>query len=106
MTIKPRESNRDSNTGSSRGLIPIYIQIKYKSRKQGSNPEPNGIAQEVNDVSGAGNTVIAVFSLAFASKANLRDAVVLSNLAAGIVVGNRGTARVLQRDLEEAVNSL
>jgi D-beta-D-heptose 7-phosphate kinase/D-beta-D-heptose 1-phosphate adenosyltransferase len=50
------------------------------------------IAQEVFDVSGAGDTVIATFTLAIAAGASPVEAAILSNHAAGIVVGKVGTA--------------
>jgi D-beta-D-heptose 7-phosphate kinase/D-beta-D-heptose 1-phosphate adenosyltransferase len=50
------------------------------------------VAQEVFDVSGAGDTVIATFTLAIAAGASPVEAAVLSNHAAGIVVGKVGTA--------------
>lgn len=49
-------------------------------------------AQEVYDVSGAGDTVIASFTLAIAAGASPEEAAILSNHAAGIVVGKIGTA--------------
>ena len=49
-------------------------------------------AQEVYDVSGAGDTVIASFTLAIAAGASAMEAAILSNHAAGIVVGKVGTA--------------
>jgi D-glycero-beta-D-manno-heptose-7-phosphate kinase len=49
-------------------------------------------AQEVFDVSGAGDTVIASFTLAIAAGASPIEAAILSNHAAGIVVGKMGTA--------------
>jgi len=52
------------------------------------------VAQEVFDVSGAGDTVIATFTLAIASGASRREAAIISNHAAGIVVGKIGTATV------------
>jgi D-beta-D-heptose 7-phosphate kinase / D-beta-D-heptose 1-phosphate adenosyltransferase len=51
-------------------------------------------AREVFDVSGAGDTVIAVLALAHASGHSLPDAMRLANTAAGIVVGKLGTAAV------------
>ncbi len=61
-------------------------------------------AKEVFDVVGAGDTVAAVVSLALASGANLNQAAVIANHAAGIVVGKIGTATVsleeLKKDLE------
>jgi D-beta-D-heptose 7-phosphate kinase/D-beta-D-heptose 1-phosphate adenosyltransferase len=49
-------------------------------------------AREVFDVSGAGDTVIAVFSAAISAGADWQDAAMLANAAAGIVVGKVGTA--------------
>jgi D-beta-D-heptose 7-phosphate kinase/D-beta-D-heptose 1-phosphate adenosyltransferase len=50
------------------------------------------VAQEVFDVSGAGDTVIGTFTLAIAAGASPIEAAMLSNHAAGIVVGKVGTA--------------
>ncbi|MBF0558587.1 MAG: D-glycero-beta-D-manno-heptose-7-phosphate kinase [Nitrospirae bacterium] len=50
------------------------------------------VAQKVFDVTGAGDTVIATFALAFAAGASLKNAAVIANHAAGIVVGEVGTA--------------
>lgn len=63
-------------------------------------------AREVYDVSGAGDTVIALFGLALASGAKMREAAILSNLAAGIVVGKIGTATVSPDELVKAVQTL
>ncbi len=49
-------------------------------------------AQEVFDVSGAGDTVIAAFAVALAAGASGVEAIRLANRAAGIVVGKFGTA--------------
>lgn len=62
-------------------------------------------AREVFDVSGAGDTVIAVFALGISVGASLRDAAILSNLAAGIVVGKLGTATIEPTELKQAVSS-
>lgn len=51
-------------------------------------------AQEVFDVSGAGDTVIASFTLAVAAGASPLEAAIVSNHAGGIVVGKVGTATV------------
>jgi rfaE bifunctional protein kinase chain/domain len=56
-------------------------------------------AREVYDVSGAGDTVIAVLALALASGAELEEATVLGNLAAGVEVGKRGTATVTPEEV-------
>jgi D-beta-D-heptose 7-phosphate kinase/D-beta-D-heptose 1-phosphate adenosyltransferase len=57
------------------------------------------VAQEVFDVSGAGDTVIATFTLAIAAGASAIEAAILSNHAAGIVVGKVGTATVTLDEL-------
>jgi D-beta-D-heptose 7-phosphate kinase/D-beta-D-heptose 1-phosphate adenosyltransferase len=57
------------------------------------------IAKEVFDVSGAGDTVIATFTLAVAAGASPLEAAILSNHAAGIVVGKVGTATTAPREL-------
>lgn len=60
-------------------------------------------AREVYDVTGAGDTVIAVLAGALAAGAELPDAVALANLAAGIVVGKLGTATVSGPELHQAL---
>ncbi len=57
------------------------------------------VAQEVFDVSGAGDTVIATFTLAIAGGASPIEAAIISNYAAGIVVGKIGTATVTPDEL-------
>ena len=57
------------------------------------------VAQEVFDVSGAGDTVIATFTLAIAAGASPLEAAIISNHAAGIVVGKIGTATVSPEEL-------
>lgn len=60
-------------------------------------------AIEVFDVSGAGDTVMAVFVLALASGASPTDAACLANSAAGIVVAEVGTAAVTPEELRHAL---
>lgn len=56
-------------------------------------------AKEVYDVSGAGDTVIAVLGVALLSGMNWKDAVALANKAGGIVVGKLGTAAISREEL-------
>ncbi len=63
-------------------------------------------SKEVADVTGAGDTVIATFTLALASGATAAEAAVLANLAGGIVVMKRGTATVSEAELRAAVERL
>jgi len=58
-------------------------------------------ALEVFDVTGAGDTVIATFSLALASGCDMPEAAEISNLAAGVVVGIVGTATVTPQAIQE-----
>ena len=60
-------------------------------------------AQEVYDVSGAGDTVIATLGLMMAADVDMPDAVRIANRAAGVVVGKLGTATVSR---EELISSL
>jgi D-beta-D-heptose 7-phosphate kinase/D-beta-D-heptose 1-phosphate adenosyltransferase len=57
------------------------------------------VAREVFDVSGAGDTVVAAFSLARASGASHEQALAIANHAAGIVIGKFGTATVTATEL-------
>ena len=63
------------------------------------------VAREVFDVTGAGDTVIATFTLALAAGMSLFDATRTANLAAGIVVGKLGTSTVTQDELREALEN-
>jgi D-beta-D-heptose 7-phosphate kinase/D-beta-D-heptose 1-phosphate adenosyltransferase len=60
-------------------------------------------AEEVHDVSGAGDTVVSTVSAAMAAGLSLPVAARLANIAAGIVVGKVGTAVVREEELVEAL---
>ena len=62
-------------------------------------------AREVFDVTGAGDTVVAVIGAALGAGLNLQDSVVLANIAAGIVVGKMGTANVTLTELQRALEA-
>ena len=62
-------------------------------------------SDEVADVTGAGDTVIATFALALAAGASFYEATRLANYAGGLVVMKRGTATVSARELSAAVDS-
>jgi D-beta-D-heptose 7-phosphate kinase / D-beta-D-heptose 1-phosphate adenosyltransferase len=61
-------------------------------------------AREVYDVTGAGDTVIAVLAAVLASGHSLPEAVVIANMAAGIVVGKLGAATVNATEMRRAIN--
>ena len=62
-------------------------------------------AQEVFDVSGAGDTVIATLTAAYCSGMEMQDAASLANTAAGIVVGKIGTKPVIDTELKQALSN-
>lgn len=80
---------RDGMVSFDRGRPPVEIAI------HGSD--------QVADVTGAGDTVIATYTAALAAGANSEDAARLANYAGGIVVMKRGTATVTAAELQRAV---
>ncbi len=60
---------------------------------------------DIVDVTGAGDTVISVFTLALTCGANFREATDLANYAGGLVVMKKGTATITVDELREAVSS-
>jgi D-beta-D-heptose 7-phosphate kinase / D-beta-D-heptose 1-phosphate adenosyltransferase len=61
-------------------------------------------AREVYDVTGAGDTVIAVLAAAYADTRDLPQAATLANLAAGIVVGKLGAATISVPELRRTIH--
>jgi D-beta-D-heptose 7-phosphate kinase/D-beta-D-heptose 1-phosphate adenosyltransferase len=61
------------------------------------------MAREVFDVTGAGDTVIATLALGLAAGASALEAAVLSNHAAGVVVGKVGTATLTRAEMRAAI---
>ncbi len=82
---------RDGMVAFAKGAKPVSIPV------HGSD--------EVTDVTGAGDTVIATFTAALAAGADSESAARLANYAGGIVVMKRGTATVSQEELLEAINA-
>ena len=75
--------------------------------EKGKTPKVTTIkatAKEVFDVTGAGDTVISVLTLALACKASLKDAAYIANEAAGLVVGKLGTATVTTDEIKGVLN--
>jgi rfaE bifunctional protein kinase chain/domain len=62
-------------------------------------------SDEVADVTGAGDTVIATFTAALAAGASTEEAAQLANYAGGIVVMKRGTATVTRQELLRAIET-
>jgi D-beta-D-heptose 7-phosphate kinase / D-beta-D-heptose 1-phosphate adenosyltransferase len=63
-------------------------------------------AREVFDVVGAGDTVIATLALGLGAQLDIEAAARLANVAAGVVVGKRGTATVTQTEVADEVQRL
>ena len=74
------------------------ISAAEKNRKMFHLP---AFSHEVFDVTGAGDTVVAVLTLALVAGADLREAVALANAAASIVVEKVGTSQVALEELQD-----
>jgi rfaE bifunctional protein kinase chain/domain len=77
-----------------------YARVGQSAVERGST------GRQVFDVTGAGDTVLSVLSLAVAAGASLTDAAILANTAAGVVVGKLGTASVTIPELSQALDDL
>ncbi len=71
--------------------------------KEGEITHIPTVAKHVFDVTGAGDTVISTFSLGLASGLDLKSSAILSNFAAGIVVGEVGTSTVKAEELKSVI---
>ena len=63
-------------------------------------------AKEVFDVTGAGDTVISVYTLAKAAGATWEEAAKIANTAAGIVVGKIGTSTATKEEIIDFYNDI
>jgi len=104
----------DKDIDSAAGEILTYLELQSLLVTLGEQGmrlfEKNGrithiptVAQEVFDVSGAGDTVIATFTLALSCGASKLEAAHIANFAAGIVVGKLGTAVTTRKELLERI---
>ncbi len=64
------------------------------------------VAREIYDVTGAGDTVIATLALALTAGAQLHEAAIIANHAAGVAVGKVGTATVSPSELHASLTDL
>ncbi len=71
--------------------------------KEGAVYHQSSKAKDVYDVTGAGDTVIAVLTAAVAAGFDIKSAMKISNTAAGIVVGKMGTATVSIEEIESGL---
>lgn len=86
-------------------LVTLGEQGMRLFEKNGRSTHIPTVAQEVFDVSGAGDTVVASFTLALCCGATKLEAAHLANFAAGIVVGKLGTAVTTRKELLERIKS-
>ncbi len=72
----------------------------------GQRAQMHASGRQVFDVTGAGDTVLATLALSVSAGASLRDAAILANVAAGVVVSKLGTATVSSAELLGALRDL
>ncbi len=85
----------------------VLFQASRASRQAGRKfTKIPTVAREVFDVSGAGDTVVASFTLAKASGGSMKEAACISNIAAGIVVGKLGVAVVTPQELRKEARTI
>lgn len=77
-----------------------YARLGHSATDQESH------GRQVFDVTGAGDTVLSVLALAVASRIPIREAAVLANAGAGVVVGKLGTSTITTDELLAAVRDL
>ena len=94
-----RAGRRLLKTSRGEGVLITLGEKGMKLFRRGRITHIPTVAQEVFDVSGAGDTVIAVFTLALACKVKMEDAARIANVAAGIVVGKVGVAVVTPQEI-------
>ena len=82
-----------------RGALGMYV---FEGR--GAHIHLPTCAREVYDVSGAGDTVISVLTLAYISGADIYSAADIANHAAGVVCGIKGTASITKEQLQSSYN--
>ncbi len=96
MSVFERDAPRD-----------FHVPATSRERHFGqAGHDQNARGRQVFDVTGAGDTVLAGFVLAIAAGADVRDAAILANAAAGVVVGKLGTACVTPQELLTAVREM
>ena len=78
--------------------------VLFEKNKTPSSIPIHGTA-DIVDVTGAGDTVISVFTLALASGATFKRAALLANYAGGIIVMKKGTASLTSQELRKVIVS-
>jgi D-beta-D-heptose 7-phosphate kinase/D-beta-D-heptose 1-phosphate adenosyltransferase len=92
------------NITKSEGILISRNKYGMSLIKKKSNFHVTAKATEVSDVSGAGDTVLSVFTLGIAAGLSAEFSTELSNVAAGIVVQKHGTATVAPEEIFKAID--
>ena len=109
------EQNLDGMLGAAQGLrerLGLEYLLLTRSEKGISLIEADAVnhylaaAQDVFDVSGAGDTVVATYVAGRLGDLDRADAIRLANLAAGVVIGRLGTSPIDKTDLLQALRQL
>ena len=113
LTLGPNQLGLDELLVAAEGMVPAFgldFLVATLSEKgialvrAESRVVFPAVARQVFDVSGAGDTVIAVLALSLASGLLPETAIQLANIAAGIVVGKVGTVPVEKHELLDALS--
>jgi D-glycero-beta-D-manno-heptose-7-phosphate kinase len=107
LTLLDRLATRLLTRRSLRALLVTRGREGMVLYESGRRPQRLPIfgSDQVADVTGAGDTVIATFTLALSAGANFLEAAMLANCAGGLVVMKSGTATVTGRELAEAIRN-
>jgi D-beta-D-heptose 7-phosphate kinase/D-beta-D-heptose 1-phosphate adenosyltransferase len=99
MSIFEEDSPRHAHIPAT-GFEVTYARVGQPGIERGTT------GRQVFDLTGAGDTVLSVLSLALVAGAPLLDAALLANIAAGVVVGKLGTASVSPEELAGALDEI
>ncbi len=94
-----REKIRVSHLLVTRGEHGMFLQ------SENFDYQVKAVAREVHDVTGAGDTVVAVLAACLASGINIQNSVDLANQAAGVVVAKVGTSTITAHELRNALHT-
>ncbi|MDP8212035.1 MAG: PfkB family carbohydrate kinase [Candidatus Zapsychrus exili] len=116
LAIRTEKLTKDSDINLAGNELLKYLELESLLITLGENgmrlfekgKKPHSIktkAQEVHDVSGAGDAVISAFTLSLTAGSTKIQAAEISNFAGGIVVGKMGAVAVTKKELLEAIKS-
>lgn len=95
-----------SHVNSEAVLVTLGVEGMVLLEKSGKYISIPSADVKVVDISGAGDTAIAVFALSLAAGANFQEAMLLSTYACSVVIGKIGTATLSRGELIKAINKV